>query len=178
MKNINYQRGIAPVAILLAVIAVLAVVGGAVLMSKKNNDSALESPTPIAPTMSATPINSPDNSGGSTNGVTEPWNSPVIQNNGNSTSTVKEFLVVGTSFKFSMNEIRVKKGDTVKIVFNSEQGFHDWVIDEFKARTKQLKAGESETIQFVADKVGTFEYYCSVGTHRASGMKGSLIVTE
>jgi plastocyanin len=28
----------------------------------------------------------------------------------------------------------------------------------------------------VADKKGTFEYYCSVGQHRALGMKGKLVV--
>lgn len=91
-------------------------------------------------------------------------------------STVKEFAVDGTPFKFSLNEIKVKKGDTVRIVFTNVQGSHDWVIDEFNARTKILPAGQTETIEFVADKTGTFEYYCSVGTHRQMGMKGNLIV--
>ena len=89
---------------------------------------------------------------------------------------VKSFSVEGSSFSFSLKEMRVKKGDTVKIVFTNKEGFHDWVIDEFSARTKQIKAGASETVQFVADKTGTFEYYCSVGQHRAQGMKGNLIV--
>lgn len=79
-------------------------------------------------------------------------------------------------FSFSQREIRVKKGDTVKIQLTNKEGFHDWVIDEFKARTKQLQAGQSETIEFIADKTGTFEYYCSVGQHRAQGMVGKLIV--
>ena len=96
--------------------------------------------------------------------------------NATTTTQVKEFKVSGTPFKFSVEEIRVKQGDTVRIVFTNEEGLHDWVIDEFSARTKQLKVGESETIEFVADKTGTFEYYCSVGTHRAMGMVGNLIV--
>ncbi len=70
----------------------------------------------------------------------------------------------------------VKKGDTVKITFKNSGGMHDWKIDEFSAGTKVLQVGQQETIQFVADKAGTFEYYCSVGQHRAMGMKGSLIV--
>lgn len=89
---------------------------------------------------------------------------------------VKEFMVSGSPFKFSLNEIKVKKGDTVKIVYTNEGGTHDWVIDEFSARTKVLQAGQTETIQFVADKTGTFEYYCSVGSHRQMGMKGNLTV--
>src|SRR3989344_3583974 len=53
---------------------------------------------------------------------------------------------------------------------------HNFRLDEFGVATKVLKAGESETITFVADKIGEFEYYCSVGTHRAMGMIGKLIV--
>ncbi len=89
---------------------------------------------------------------------------------------VRTFNVDGTPFAFSVKEMKVKQGDTVKIVFTNKEGFHDWVIDEFNARTKQIAAGKSETIEFVADKKGTFEYYCSVGSHRAMGMKGNLIV--
>jgi len=88
----------------------------------------------------------------------------------------KEFMVSGSPFKFSVSEIRVKKGDTVRIVFTNEQGMHDWVVDAFSARTKVLQAGQTETIEFIADKIGTFEYYCSVGNHRQVGMKGNLIV--
>lgn len=88
----------------------------------------------------------------------------------------KTFNVEGSPFKFTVTEMKVKKGDTVKVTFTNKEGMHDWVIDEFKAKTAQLVAGKSETIQFVADKAGTFEYYCSVGNHRAQGMKGKLIV--
>jgi plastocyanin len=34
----------------------------------------------------------------------------------------------------------------------------------------------STFIEFVANKKGKFEYYCSVGEHRAMGMKGNLVV--
>lgn len=88
----------------------------------------------------------------------------------------KTFAVEGSPFMFSVKEIKVKKGDMVKIVFTNKAGFHDWTIDEFNAKTKQLKAGETEEITFVASKSGTFEYYCSVGTHKQQGMVGKLIV--
>lgn len=91
-------------------------------------------------------------------------------------TTVKAFTVIGSNFIFTPNTITVNKGDTVKITFQSASGFHDLKLDEFNVATKQLKAGESETVQFVADKVGSFEYYCSVGNHRAMGMKGTLTV--
>jgi plastocyanin len=88
----------------------------------------------------------------------------------------KTFEVHAGNFKFSLDEIRVKKGDRVKIVFTNDEGFHDWVIDEFNARTQRLQAVATETVEFVANKSGTFEYYCSVGQHRQFGMRGNLIV--
>ncbi|MCI0565693.1 plastocyanin/azurin family copper-binding protein [bacterium] len=55
-------------------------------------------------------------------------------------------------------------------------GVHDWKIDEFNAATKKNHSDETDAIEFVADKTGTFEYYCSVGDHRTRGMKGILVV--
>jgi plastocyanin len=89
---------------------------------------------------------------------------------------VKEFTVEGSNFVFMPASITVNKGDKVKITFKNTQGFHDFVIDEFGAATKQGQAPFDEVIEFTADKTGSFEYYCSVGSHRAMGMKGTLIV--
>jgi len=91
------------------------------------------------------------------------------------------FVLRGENFKFSMNGIdnpiiKVKKGDRVRIEFSSTSGTHDWFIDEFLAATERVNIGEITSVEFIADKKGTFEYYCSVGQHRANGMKGSLVV--
>ena len=86
------------------------------------------------------------------------------------------FNVSGSNFAFSVKEIKVKKGDTVKINFSSADGFHDWVIDAFNAHTSRVNSGQSASVEFTADQVGTFEYYCSVGSHRSLGMTGKLIV--
>jgi nitrite reductase (NO-forming) len=93
----------------------------------------------------------------------------------------KTFIINGENFKFTMNglenpDIRVKEGERVKIEFVNEEGFHDWKIDEFNAATEKISAGATSSVEFVADKKGTFEYYCSVGSHRANGMKGNFIV--
>jgi len=145
--------------IIIAIVIILVAVGGYMLLSKGGAVEATPTPTALStstPSMSASPKPSASAS-------------PVA-------GAVKTFNVTGKPFSFTPSEIKVKKGDTVKIVFKNEQGSHDWVIDEFNARTKVLSSGQAETIQFVADKTGTFEYYCSVGTHRQMGMKGKLIV--
>lgn len=89
---------------------------------------------------------------------------------------VKSFTVDSFSFGYDTTEIRVKEGDKVRITLTNSNGFHDWVVDEFNAATKQIQQGETDTIEFVADKAGTYEYYCSVGKHREMGMVGTLIV--
>lgn len=83
-----------------------------------------------------------------------------------------------SSFRFAPTKITVKKGEPVTIVFKNTGGFHDFVIDEFKVATKQIQAGQSEEVTFTPDKAGSFEFYCSVGNHRAMGMVGTLTVTE
>jgi len=94
-----------------------------------------------------------------------------------STGTTKEFTVTGKNFSFAPATMSVKKGDTVKITFVNDSGTHDLVVDGYNARTKVIQGGAQETITFVADKEGSFEYYCSVGQHRQMGMKGTLTVT-
>ncbi len=90
--------------------------------------------------------------------------------------SVKAFTVVGSNFAFSPSTITVKKGDKVRINFQSTGFNHDFVLDEFNVKTAVLTPGNSQTIEFTADKTGQFEYYCSVGTHRQMGMKGTLVV--
>jgi len=89
---------------------------------------------------------------------------------------IKEFTVSGQNFSFTPNSITVKKGNKVKITFKSIDGFHDFRIDEYGVATKQLQFPAEEVLEFTADKAGNFEYYCSVGSHRAMGMFGTLKV--
>lgn len=91
-------------------------------------------------------------------------------------ATVKEFKVEGSNFQFVPKVLNVNQGDTVKIVFESSGGLHDFVIDAFGVKTKVIPTGASDTVQFVADKKGTFQFYCSVANHRAMGMVGTLVV--
>jgi len=88
----------------------------------------------------------------------------------------KTFEIKGLNYTYDVKEIKVKLNDNVKINFTNTEGFHDLKIDELGVATKQIKAGETESVEFVASKVGSFDYYCSVGQHRANGMWGKIIV--
>lgn len=93
-----------------------------------------------------------------------------------SESQVQTIAVEGGSFYYNPNTITVKKGQRVKIELTSKDMMHDFVIDELNVRIPVTNAGETSTIEFTADQEGTYEYYCSVGQHRANGQKGTLIV--
>lgn len=82
------------------------------------------------------------------------------------------------SFYFKPNLIRVKKGEKVKLTLNSVSMMHDFNIDELGIRIPVTKSGNSGTVEFTANKVGEFEFYCSVGEHRQLGQVGKLIVVE
>lgn len=89
---------------------------------------------------------------------------------------IKEFIVESQGLTFTPKEIKVKVGDKVKITFKNSGGIHDFTLDEFNVKTQRIGGGQEETVEFIAEKSGNFEYYCSVIGHRAAGMKGALVV--
>jgi hypothetical protein len=71
-------------------------------------------------------------------------------------------------------EIHVSKDQLDSIHFiNEDTGSkHNLNIDEFNVHTKDLGYFETQTTTFVADKTGSFRYYCSLHPE----MVGKLIV--
>lgn len=114
----------------------------------------------------------------STNGTASPGATVNIGvQAGGDVAVVKEFNVTNQGFTFNPKNISVKKGDKVKITFKNGGGTHDFRIEVYNIGTEVLQNGMSQSIEFTADKEGTFEFYCSVGNHRAMGMKGTFTVT-
>jgi len=103
-----------------------------------------------------------DNSGGNTQNV--------------GTGAMKEFNVTAKQFEFIPSTIEVNEGDTVKINIKSVDVAHGIAIPEFGVSEK-FGAGESISFEFVADKAGTYPFFCNVFCgegHR--DMTGTLIV--
>lgn len=97
---------------------------------------------------------------------------------GEENESITEIEVKGKEFSFSPSTISVKSGDKVRIVFRNEGTMtHDFVIEELRIRTKVIRPGETDTIEFtVPDDGSTLTYYCSVGTHRILGMEGTFSI--
>ena len=143
--------------IIILIVVILAILGGYYIFSQSgpnpisnlnSNPTPASEPTPVTPT---TPVNQ---------------------------AKTDEFVINGANYSFTPNALTVKKGDIVMITFKNTGGFHDFHIDEFNIATTKLQGGQEATVQFVADKTGSFQYYCAVGSHRAMGMWGTLTVTE
>lgn len=88
------------------------------------------------------------------------------------TGETKEFTVKASNFEFDVKEIKVNKGDTVKITLVNEKGNHAL---KFNGYNKEVQGGK--TISFVANKTGEFDYKCSIMCGAGhNDMMGKLIV--
>lgn len=89
----------------------------------------------------------------------------------------REIIIEGNEFKFSPTSITVEKGEKINLVFKNIGKFpHDFVVDELGIKTKVINSGEEDSVEFIAEKSGSFSMYCSVGNHRQQGMEGKAVV--
>ena len=94
-----------------------------------------------------------------------------------SEGAVKEFKVTAKRFSFDPSTIEVNRGDKVRLIVESTDVAHGMSIPEYGIN-ERLEPGQPVTIEFTADKQGTFTMMCSVlcGSGH-SNMKGKIVVT-
>lgn len=84
----------------------------------------------------------------------------------------KEFTIHAEPSGYDTKEIRVKRGDTVRIKLVNTQGMHSLKIAGYK---QEVRGGK--TITFVADQAGEFEFSCNISCGKDhKQMKGTFIV--
>lgn len=89
---------------------------------------------------------------------------------------VKEFKMTAKQFQFEPATIEVNKGDKVRLIATSADVPHGISIPEYGIN-ERLDPGKPVTIEFTADKQGTFTAFCSVFCGAGhSNMKGKIIV--
>ena len=86
-------------------------------------------------------------------------------------------------FFFAPDTLEVKPGQTVELTLTNSEGEmpHDFVIDELDVQSDEIVQGEETVVTFTVPESAageTYEFYCSVGQHRANGMVGTLVVSE
>ena len=88
----------------------------------------------------------------------------------------KKISMVMTDFTVTPSTVTVKKGDKVTITLSAKEGDHGLSIPAFNV-SQAINEGKTVTVSFVADKTGSFPFFCNVFCgegHR--DMKGTLIV--
>lgn len=92
------------------------------------------------------------------------------------TGETKEFDIVATNWEFTPSLIEVNFGDSVELHLTSSEGTHGIAFLEFGV-SETLREGEDVHAEFIADKKGTFNFFCTVPCGRGhGGMRGLLVV--
>ncbi len=146
------------------VIALVGLIGFGVLLSKRNNENGSQPSEALQKNDQASSASA--------------QTSPTVAGVEDATipSDVRTVEIEAGSFYYKPAQLRVKKGEKIKLILKSVDMMHDFNIDELGLKIPITKSGSTATVEFTADKSGTFEYYCSVGQHRLKGQVGKLIV--
>ena len=89
---------------------------------------------------------------------------------------IKEFAMTAKQWKFEPNSITVNQGDLVRLKITSIDVAHGIAIPDYRINA-YLSPGQIVSIEFTADRAGTFPFACSVSCGVGhSGMGGKLIV--
>jgi cytochrome c oxidase subunit II len=140
--------------------------GTATAGSQAMPSAASPSTAPVPPIPSAGPIGSVPEATPSSPGAS---------------GTVREtvtFDVTARKFAFDPAEITVKKGQHVRLFVTALDVTHGFALPAFGVE-EQVPAGKTVQVDFDADRVGQFEFYCAVYCGAGHGsMKGLVRVTE
>ena len=101
---------------------------------------------------------------------------PVEEKAVGTIGTVREFTMTAKQFVFEPAVIEFNKGDRIKLIVTSTDVPHGISIPEYGIN-ERLDPGKPKTIEFTADKEGSFTAFCSVFCGSGhSNMKGKIIV--
>jgi heme/copper-type cytochrome/quinol oxidase subunit 2 len=96
---------------------------------------------------------------------------------GGDVDEIRTIDVVASRYRFEPSVISVSEGERIRLRLRSADRDHQFAIKGFGVKVLIPKSGTAATVDFVADRAGTFEFTCAeyCGTGH-SGMKGRLVV--
>ena len=88
----------------------------------------------------------------------------------------REFTITARDYQFSPSRLEVTQDDLVKLTVQSRDVAYSLTIDEYRV-SRRVPAGGSTTLEFRADRTGTFAFYSNLTSDsRHARMRGELIV--
>ncbi|MEX0749675.1 MAG: plastocyanin/azurin family copper-binding protein [Dehalococcoidia bacterium] len=115
---------------------------------------------------------------------------------GHRPETTHELRVQARAATFIPAELTVKVGATTQLTFeNVDEAEHDFQIDQIDVDVMEgeveheaghesgdlvvhTQGGETDTITFVINEPGTYDFYCTLPGHKDAGMAGTLEATS
>lgn len=78
---------------------------------------------------------------------------------------------------FKPNEIRMKKGETVRIIARSEDVVHTLVAPDLGLFIPEIYPGKTTILEFTPEQTGTFPFMCATWcSPMHPGMTGTIVV--
>lgn len=86
----------------------------------------------------------------------------------------------GPGTSYNVSEVDVEEGETVEFVYHHAGGTHDLNLEkdgeDVESTSVLSDSGATESFTYTFEEDDSYEYYCSVGGHRAQGMEGTVKV--
>ena len=104
------------------------------------------------------------------------------QSGGGAQASVDRTVTIsgGPGVTYNTSEVDVEAGETVRFVYTHEGGRHDLVLEENGQRVTGTEVltteGATDSFTHTFEEGGSYQFYCSVGTHRAQGMEGDIVL--
>lgn len=96
------------------------------------------------------------------------------------TEEVREITIESEGTGYDTENVEVEQGETVEFTFVNNGGSHDLRLEnaegEDTAGTNVISEEETETFTYTFEESEDYEFFCSVGSHRAQGMEGTITV--
>ena len=106
--------------------------------------------------------------------TSSPWPEPVEGQE--QAPNRREITLTARNYRFSPTRIEVAQDDLVKLTVQSEDNAYSVTIDEYRV-SRRVPAGGSTTLEFRADRAGTFAFYSNLTNDaRHAQMRGELVV--
>jgi cytochrome c oxidase subunit 2 len=88
----------------------------------------------------------------------------------------RDITITARDFRFSPERLEVTQDDLVKLTVQSADVTYSITIDEYRL-SRRVPAGGATTIEFRADRAGTFTFYSNLTSDaRHAQMRGELVV--
>jgi cytochrome c oxidase subunit II len=88
----------------------------------------------------------------------------------------RDVTLTAREYQFSPNRIEVAQDDLVKLTIRSDDLAYSVTIDAYRI-SRRVPAGGETTLEFRADRAGTFPFYSNLTTDsRHATMRGQLVV--